>query len=93
MKIAVSQKDKKILITFEQGSVVDNFLVDKSDGFLLALDKFLKKNNIRHIGQIGRIGPIEVEFENTGILTERVIRAIIAGLLFSTLRVVPRRGK
>ena len=93
MKIIVSQQGKKIIITFKNGKVVDKYRVDKAEEFLLALDKFFRRRNIRpisHIGQIGHISPIRhmgkigrIEFENTGVLTERVIRSIMLGLRFS----------
>ena len=85
MKIIVSQQDKKILIEFYDGSGVDpstSLRINKSEDFLLVLDKFLNKSRIRPIGRIGPIGPIKIKFQNTSILTERVIRAIIAGLKF-----------
>lgn len=77
MKIVISQQGKQIKITLKQGNIVDNYAVDKADEFLLALDRFLKKRRIRSIGHIGHI-----KFENTGVLTERIIRAIIIGLRF-----------
>jgi len=90
MRIIVSQQGKKILITLgservaahkvgeprpEKSGRVDKFIVDKAEDFLTVVDKFLRRRNI---GRIGRI-----EFENTGILTERVIRSIMLGLRFS----------
>lgn len=77
LKIKIIQKDKKILVTFESGKSVDNYVIDKAEDFLSALDRFIRK---RKIGPIGQIGPIE--FVNTGLLTERIIRAIIIGLRF-----------
>jgi len=100
LKIIISQQNKKILITLKSGKVVDKYRVDKAEEFLTVIDKFFRKcriRKIRRIGRISRIGHIgqigHIEFENTGVLTERIIRSIIAGLRFSTLRVVPRRGK
>lgn len=78
MKIIVSQQGKKLLITFKQGSVVDNYSVDKSDEFLGCVDKFFKKRKMK----IESLKKTSLEFENTGMLTERVVRAIIAGLQF-----------
>ena len=78
MKIIVSQKDKKILIEFRQGKVVDpstSLRINKAEDFLLAIDKFFRKRKIRQIGRIGLIGPMS-------LLTERIIRAIVAGLRF-----------
>jgi len=80
MKITISQQDKKILVRFRHGRVVDNYPIDKAEDFLLAIDKFVKKHKIRPMSRIGPMGPIE--FKNTSMLTERVIRAIIAGLRF-----------
>lgn len=89
MRIIVSQQNKKLSVKFFQGKVVDNYAIDKAEEFLVAVDKFLKKSKISptssirpisHIGPIGRIG--RIEFENTGMLTERIIRAIIMGLRF-----------
>lgn len=92
MRITVSQQDlptlptghaggrhgKKILITFESGKVVDKFVIDKAEDFLAAVDKFAKKhNNLREA-----ISKSDLEFANTGLLTERIIRAIIVGLQF-----------
>ena len=83
MKIIISQQNKKILITLKSGKIVDKYLLDKAEEFLLALDKFFRKCRIRKIRRIGQIGPIgHIEFENTGVLTERIIRSIIAGLRF-----------
>lgn len=83
MKIIVSQQDKKILITFESGKLVDKFVVDKAEGFINVIDKFFRKRRIKSIGQIRPIRQIgHIRFENTGILTERIIKAIIAGLRF-----------
>ena len=80
MKIVVSQQDKKLHVTFKNGKVVDKYLVDKAEEFLLALDKFFGRRNIRPINHTGQIG--RIKFVNTGMLTERIIRAIIAGLRF-----------
>lgn len=83
MRVIVSQQDlpagrhgKKILVTFKSGKIVDKYEVDKAEDFLVAIDRFIKKYKIRPIGQIGPIKYIEP----IGELTERVIRAIIAGL-------------
>jgi len=78
MKIIVSQQDKKLLITFKSGKLVDKYRIDKADDFLVTVDKFLRKRRIKSIGRIGQIsliGPM-------GLLTERIIRAIIVGLRF-----------
>lgn len=81
MKIVVSQQDKKLNVKFCQGKLVDKHEIDKAEDFLVAVDKFFKKRKIRPTGLIrGQIG--HIEFENTGILTERVIKAIIMGLRF-----------
>ena len=85
MKIIVSQQDlpagrhgKKLLISFISGKTVDKYKVDKADDFLAVLDRFFRKRKIRTMGQMGPIrliGPI-------GVLTERIIRAIMLGLRF-----------
>lgn len=88
MKVIISQQDlpagrhgKKILIEFysdaPQGGGRSPDLcvgVDKADGFINAVDKFFRKRSIKPIGQI--------KFKNTGVLTERIIRATILGLRF-----------
>ena len=78
MKITVSQQDKKILITFKDGKIVDKYTIDKAEEFLVCVDKLLKKHHTAEIGWRNA----KLEFFNTGILTERVIRAIILGLSF-----------
>lgn len=78
MRVTISQQGKKILVTFKQDDTVDNYLIGKSDGFLLALDKFTKKRKMK----IESLKKADLKFENTGMLTERVVRAIIAGLRF-----------
>lgn len=86
MKIIVSQQNlpaqagKKLLITFKSGKVVDNYAIDKADEFLVAIDKFISKRRISPINLIGQIR--HIEFHNTGILTERVIRSTMLGLRF-----------
>lgn len=86
MKIIVSQQNKKILVTFESGRVIDpsiSLRINKAEGFLVALDSFFKKRRIKFIRPIGQIGSIRhIEFKNIGVLTERIIRATIAGLRF-----------
>ncbi len=74
MKIIVSQQNKKLLITFQQNKVVDNFTVAKSDEFLECVDKLkLSAEDWENA---------RLEFRNTGLLTERIIRVIILGLSF-----------
>lgn len=84
MKIIVSQQNKRIKITFEQGKVVDNYLIDKSDSFILALDKFMKKRKMK----VESLKKADLKFENTGMLTERVIKSIMLGLQFSIYKLV-----
>lgn len=76
MKIIISQQGKKILITFKNGKAVDKYQVDKADEFLLCVDKFLKRRKIG-IEVFKKAG---LEFINVGLLTERVVKAIIVGL-------------
>ncbi len=80
MKITVSQKEKKLSITFRDKKFEESFIVDKAEDFLVCVDKLIKKYKISSISQIGRIG--HIEFHNTGLLTERIIRSIILGLSF-----------
>ena len=79
MKIIVSQRDKKILITFEIGKVVDKCSIDRAEDFLTAVDKFLKKPII---GLEDFAKNARLEFVNVSLLTERIIRSIILGLRF-----------
>lgn len=81
MKIIVSQQqNKRIKITFQQSDIVDSYEVDKAEEFLVCVDKLLKK---RHTIKVSDFRDAELEFHNTGILTERVIKSIILGLSFS----------
>ena len=77
-KIIVSQTDKKIFVIFEHGKIVDKYAIDKAENFLACVDKFLMKYYIS--SNVWK--NVKLEFHNTGILTERVIRAIIGGLGF-----------
>ena len=78
MRIIVSQNDKRLDIEFHQGKFVDKFVIGKADDFLGALDRFIRKRRIR-IESLQKAG---LKFVNVGVLTERVIRAIISGLRF-----------
>ena len=74
MTITVSQQNKKISIKFCHGKVVDGFVVSKSDEFLDCVDKLkLSAEDWKNT---------RLEFRNTGLLTERIIRVIILGLSF-----------
>ncbi len=77
MRIIISQQDKKLIIEFQAGKLIDKYAVDNAEDFLACVDKFVRKRKISIISPIGHI-----EFKNTGILTERVTRAIIYGLGF-----------
>ncbi len=80
MKIVISQKEKKIEIIFNQNKTVDSFVVDKAEEFLVCVDKFLKKH---HTVKISDFKDAKLEFEGrVGMLTERVVRAIMLGLCF-----------
>lgn len=79
MKIIVSQQNKKLLVTFQQGDAADNYSIDKAKEFLACVDKLLKKH---HTVKISDFENTKLEFHNTGLLTERIIRAIILGLSF-----------
>ncbi|MBI4919711.1 hypothetical protein HY838_00175 [Candidatus Azambacteria bacterium] len=78
MKIIVSGKNKKIAIEFHRGKVVDKYIIDKADDFLSVVDKFVKKSKIG----LKSLEKVDLVFENVGLLTERVIRAIMTGLSF-----------
>lgn len=77
MRIIISQQDKKLSIEFHQGKLVDKYTLDKADDFLICVDKFLSRYYTK--GGSG-LKNVKLEFHDTGILTERVIRAIVAGL-------------
>ena len=78
MNIIVSQQNKKILITFKSGNVVDNYAIDKADSFVNVLDRFVKKRKMK----LAVLKKANLEFIGTGILTERIIGAIMKGLNF-----------
>jgi len=78
MKIIVSQQGKKLNIEFCQGKIVDRYTIDKAEDFLDVLDKFIKKRKIDLVS----LRKASLRFENFGLLTERVIRAIMLGIGF-----------
>jgi len=78
LKIKIIQKDKKLLVTFESGKLVDKFTIAKAEDFLGVVDRFIKKRKIDLVS----LRKADLKFENTGILTERVTRAIMLGLCF-----------
>lgn len=81
MKILISQQqNKKLLVEFHHGEVVSKHSLDKAEEFLLCIDKLTKKH---HTVKISDFRNAKLEFRNTGLLTERVIRAIMLGLSFS----------
>ena len=95
MKITVSQQNKKTSVNFIHKDIGDKFVIDKVEEFLLCVDKLLKKH---HTVKISNFGDAKLEFHNTGMLTERVVRVIMLGLCFYiekivTLRVITRRVK
>jgi len=80
LKIIVSQQGKKIEIIFNQNKTVDTFVIDKAEEFLVCVDKLLKKH---HTVKISDFRDAKLEFEGrVGMLTERVVRAIMLGLCF-----------
>ena len=79
MKIIISQQNRKLSIEFHQGQLVDNYSIDKAEEFLVCVDKLLKKH---HTVKISNFRDTKLEFHNSGLLTERVVRAIILGLRF-----------
>ena len=78
MKITVSQQNKKINITFKDKNLERSFIVSKSDEFLECVSMLVKKNKIK----LETLKKTRLEFRNTGLLTERIIRVIILGLSF-----------
>ena len=79
MKIIVSQTDKKVSVIFEHGKIIDKYTIDKAENFLVCVDKFLTKH---YTTSSDSLKNVKLEFNNTGVLTERVSRAIIGGLGF-----------
>ncbi len=81
MKVIISQQGKKLEIIFENGKVVDKYTINKAEEFLVCVDKLLKKH---HTVKISGFRDAKLKFEGeVGILTERVVRAIMLGLSFS----------
>lgn len=79
MKIVVSQQDKKLIAEFHNGKNINRYLLEKADDFLVCIDKFLTKY---HTTGSDSFKNVKLEFHNTGILTERVIRSIMLGFCF-----------
>ncbi len=96
MRIVINQSKNNIGIEFRQEKTVDTstwlsvnperirridkFSVDKADDFLVCVDKILKR---RHIGLRYFVKNAKLEFLNSSMLTERIIRAIMLGLSFN----------
>ena len=78
MKIIISQQGKKLSIIFKDGKIVDKYAIAKAEEFLVCVDKLLKKHHTVKIDWKN----VRLEFHNTGLLTERIIRSIILGLRF-----------
>lgn len=90
MRIVISQQGKKILINFKPPRpfltkegikgrwIVDSYTITKAEDFLAVIDRFVKKRKIK----VESLKKASLEFENVGLLTERVIRAIMLGLCF-----------
>ena len=79
MMVIVSQQDKKIEITFKDKKLEKSFVIDKAEEFLVCVDKLLKK---RHTVKVSNFRHVKLVFHNTGLLTERVVRATMLGLRF-----------
>lgn len=77
LKISIFQKDKKINTEFKLNGVVDKFVLDKADDFLMAIDKFRKKRKIDST----LFKDARLEIKQASLLTERIIRAILQGIL------------
>ncbi|MCX6813729.1 MAG: hypothetical protein NT078_00665 [Candidatus Azambacteria bacterium] len=125
MKITVSQKEKKLEITFKENKIVEKYRIAKAEDFLACVDRVVKlwqRRQRRHLqSRAVKLGlapqivicpsstarqskskfyyPVDrflkkrhnsktcwksavLEFQNTGLLTERIIRSIILGLSF-----------
>ena len=85
MKITIEQQNKKLVIEFYsdaplRGGRSPDFSVgiDKAEDFLVAIDTFLKRSN----NELTIIKNAELEFDGTGLLTERIVRSIMLGLNF-----------
>lgn len=79
MRIFINQIKNKINIEFQNGDVtVYKCQLDKAEEFLMAVDRFIKK---RKIG-IESLQKASLRFAGTGVLTERIVRSIMAGLSF-----------
>ena len=76
MKILVNQTKNKIIVEFHYGGDVYKCTIDKAEEFLGVVDRFIKKRKIDLVS----LRKADLKFENTGILTERVTRAIMLGL-------------
>ena len=81
VKIIVSQRDRKIGVIFKQKGLVDKYVIDRADDFLNALDRFRKKGKNGRKGRSGVKG-VRLEIRQASILTERIIRAILQGILW-----------
>ena len=80
MKITVSQQGEKLIVEFRHKGNVDNYSIDKTEEFLVCIDNLLKKH---HTVKISDFRDAKLEFEGRiGMLTERVVRAIMLGLSF-----------
>ncbi len=80
MKITIFQQGEKLIVEFHHGKIVDKCHLDKAEEFLVCVDKLLKK---RHTVKISDFRDAKLEFEGrVGMLTERVVRAIMLGLRF-----------
>jgi hypothetical protein len=97
MKIIVSQKEKKLEVIFSVLTPIPGifpspsanssipgirrkYTIDKAEEFLVCVDKLISKGNNVTINSLKKA---QLEFRNIGLLTERVIRAIMLGLKFS----------
>lgn len=79
MKFLIEQKGRTIFAEFCHRGIVDKYKLDKADDFLLALDKFSRRRKISSTLFKGA----RFEFNQTSILTERIIKAILQALVFS----------
>lgn len=82
MKIIINQFKNKIHFKFYSGNIiVYKCAIDKAEEFLICIDKLIKKH---HTVKISSFRNVKLEFHDTGLLTERVIRAIVGGFEVDT---------
>lgn len=79
MKIIIFQQGKEVRVEFHYDGKIETYNLERAEDFLVAIDKFIKK---RHTG-LDILKNADLEFTDTGLLTERIVRSIMTGLQFS----------